>query len=402
MLRVQRRAILDLGSPRLSADARALLAPPQMHPSGYLIVEGLAARTGVQLYASGDGSRIIREYRPAEEVFADESLASWSGVPFTARHPRGLLSPRDASREARGAVLSVEPLPAHGWVKARLAIHDEALIRDIQSGKLSQLSAGYTAAREDAEGVAPDGQRYDSVQRAIQINHLAAVVTARAGSDAQLRLDDAGELIPDDEDDAPGDDTQEHPMKKIKINGILYEVSDEVAAAVEAEQAAAATTQAQLDAQTARLDAANIQLAEARAAKPDVAALVKEHVALVNKATKAAPGLKFDDAEDADAIMRKVVAARFPKIDLKDKGAAYIQALFDAACESPLPTPPAKRDASPASADPAPGKNDKLQDQAHQANKDRAPKSLHDTLKDQAEQTRADYGKLFKPAHSDA
>lgn len=398
MPRVQRRAILDLGSPMLSADARALLAPPRMHPSGYLIVEGLAARTGVQLYASGDGSRIIREYRPPEEVFAPESVDSWNGVPFTARHPRGLLSTRDASREARGAVLSAEALPAHGWVKARLAIHDANLIGDIQSGALSQLSAGYTAVREDEEGIAPDGQRYDSVQRGIRINHLAAVDIARAGANAQLRLDDAGELIPDDDNDATGADPQEPPMKKIKINGVVFEVADDVAAAIEAEQAHTATTQAELDAQSARLDAANTQLAEARAAKPDVAALVKAHVALVSKAKTAAPDLKLDDADDADAIMRKVVAERFPKIDLKDKGDAYIQALFDAAVESPLPPKPAKRGAGPDKGDQAPSKNDQLQDEAHKANKDREPKQINDLLKEQANNERAAYGGLFKPA----
>ncbi|MDD0873422.1 DUF2213 domain-containing protein, partial [Xylella fastidiosa] len=63
-------------------------------PEGYLIVPARFARTGIQHYAAhelglsgADPQRVIRVYRPPEEVFAAEAIASFDGRPITDEHP---------------------------------------------------------------------------------------------------------------------------------------------------------------------------------------------------------------------------------------------------------------------------------------------------------------------------
>jgi hypothetical protein len=71
-------------------------------PEGFLIASAKLARSGIQPYravefsnGSGDPMRILNIYRPPEEVFAPESLASYEGVPLTNDHPSGFfLTPR--------------------------------------------------------------------------------------------------------------------------------------------------------------------------------------------------------------------------------------------------------------------------------------------------------------------
>ncbi len=49
-------------------------------------------------------------------------------------------------------------------------------------GDAMQLSAGYELDLDRTPGTAPDGRRYDAVQRNIRINHVAAVPLGRAGT----------------------------------------------------------------------------------------------------------------------------------------------------------------------------------------------------------------------------
>lgn len=157
-------------------------------PEGYLCVKGIAARTGVYQYVSTEldlpgPARIVNVYKPAEELFNPESMATAIDKDVTNDHPDDLVDSitfRDVSvghargyeREGENAVVD-------------MIIKDQSAIDDIESGK-AELSPGYTAEYVPEAGVAPDGQSYEYVQRIIKYNHFAVVDAARAGKVARI------------------------------------------------------------------------------------------------------------------------------------------------------------------------------------------------------------------------
>ena len=90
MARVQR---FDVGS------VRGVVRTPQ----GGLRVPAAVTRTGVFRYVDVNG-REVREYRPADEVFAPESLATLRGAPVTDLHPTEPVTAATWSALAKGHV----------------------------------------------------------------------------------------------------------------------------------------------------------------------------------------------------------------------------------------------------------------------------------------------------------
>jgi hypothetical protein len=154
-------------------------------PEQFLLCDALYARTGNQEYDDGRGGTII-EYRPDGEVFADESLASYELRPLTDLHPPRNVTTDTARMLARGAVAAGRRHADGVHVSGRLAVWDAGLIKKFVDafarGDAMQLSAGYELDLDRTPGVAPDGRRYDAVQRNIRINHVAAVPLGRAGT----------------------------------------------------------------------------------------------------------------------------------------------------------------------------------------------------------------------------
>lgn len=58
---------------------------------GYPIAEAKAVRTGIQPYLRDEVGKpdlqVVRVYRPAEEVFSDNSLQSFTHAPVAVNHP---------------------------------------------------------------------------------------------------------------------------------------------------------------------------------------------------------------------------------------------------------------------------------------------------------------------------
>jgi hypothetical protein len=154
-------------------------------PEQFLLCDALYARTGNQEYDDGRGGTII-EYRPDGEVFADESLASYELRPLTDLHPPRNVTTDTARMLARGAVAAGRRHADGVHVSGRLAVWDAGLIKKFVDafarGDAMQLSAGYELDLDRTPGFAPDGRRYDAVQRNIRINHVAAVPLGRAGT----------------------------------------------------------------------------------------------------------------------------------------------------------------------------------------------------------------------------
>lgn len=128
-------------------------------------------------------------------------------------------------------------------------------------------------------------------------------------------------------------------MKTFKLDGLEFEIEDNLMTILEARSAELTSTKADLTKQTARADKAEEALAEAikKSSKEEISQAVTARVELVRTAEKVLPanhGLKLDTMDDGE-IMKQVVLTVSPSAKEKvEKGdAAYTKARFDAIVE---------------------------------------------------------------------
>jgi hypothetical protein len=159
-------------------------------PQGFLKLDGFLTRVGVLTYRNDDGTP-RREFRPPEEVFHVDSLASLAHAPVTDLHPSELVTPANVRDLQRGFVSS-EPSRSDSFVRASVIVQDGDLIAKIESGSRRELSCGYTCTVDPTPGEW-QGQRYDCVQRTVRYNHVGIGPRGwgRAGADVALHLDGA-------------------------------------------------------------------------------------------------------------------------------------------------------------------------------------------------------------------
>lgn len=162
-------------------------------PGGGLGIPARVARSGIQEYIR-DG-KTVYEYRPPEEVFAPESLASLESAAVTIGHTSGMVTPENWQGTAKGFVRRItgrETVDGDEFITANLAVLSADALKEITDTKaLTECSCGYDAEVINEPGITPDGRRYDSIQRNIRYNHVALLPpnTARAGVNARLLLD---------------------------------------------------------------------------------------------------------------------------------------------------------------------------------------------------------------------
>lgn len=308
--------------------------------NGFLVDTPVVARLGVQVYYTEDG-RTVREFRPAEEVFKDESLASYQGKPMTLDH---VFVNSDNAKEVVVGSVTGKAEPFGSSVVAPIVVYDNTAIQEAMAGNAKELSVGYSAILDETPGWgdpitgeyvlksdgdqfdAPEGwQEFDAIQRDIKVNHVAMVYRGRAGI-AKLNMDGEQENPYTTDVDINKEDKQE--MIKIKLDGAQeFEVAPEVASHIEALNAKADTAIAERDALKAKVDAmpAEIEAAVAKA-KADADALA----ALIAVAAEA--GVKADglDAKGIKVAYVKEISG----LDVSEKSDAYIDAAFDIAKES--------------------------------------------------------------------
>ena len=163
---------------------RASIGAVKTLDDGSVSTMARAVRTGIQEYTGSElgliDRKVVRVYRPESEVFSKDSLQSFSHATVTINHPPVLVDSENWKEYAAGEV-STDVLRDGEFLAVPLLLKDAAAIAAVNSGKV-ELSAGYTADIELTDGVTPDGQPYDAIQRNIKINHLALVDNAHAGS----------------------------------------------------------------------------------------------------------------------------------------------------------------------------------------------------------------------------
>ncbi|MEN6629829.1 MAG: DUF2213 domain-containing protein [Sulfuricella sp.] len=151
-------------------------------PEGFLVCHDVPiARTGTQLYTAEEipidpgPDGFIRIERIAEEVFRDETLASFEGKAVTVEHPEDFVTPDNWRTLSIGTVQNVRRGDGidDDLLIADLVITDPDGIRYVNKD-LPEVSAGYEAEYEQTG----PGR---GLQRGIVGNHVALVDRGRAG-----------------------------------------------------------------------------------------------------------------------------------------------------------------------------------------------------------------------------
>lgn len=170
------------------ADLMGPLTQRKITDEGYLVAPGNLSKAGnVQDYSArelgldGDGmdaNRIVRLYRPVDEVFSPEALKSFDSKPITLTHP-----PTDVTADnwREYAVGDVTGVAGGGqYMTGTLIIRDKDAVMAVVDGT-RQLSCGYSFDLDMTPGKTADGVEYHGVQRNIRGNHHAIVDAARGG-----------------------------------------------------------------------------------------------------------------------------------------------------------------------------------------------------------------------------
>lgn len=297
-------------------------------PQGGLVAPAFLTRSGVFVYTRTDGTQ-VREYRPPEEVFKADSLATLAAAPVTNLHPSQLVKADNFKQYAVGHV--GEQVKQDGdKVSATLYVQDAQTVSAIEGGLMRQVSCGYTCDIADETGVAPSGERYDRVQRNISYNHVAIVPIGRAGSDVALRLDAADNQIT----------KEEKSMNVERIDGVDFEIGTEQHKTAAKFRDQIAGLNSELDKAQGRADSAEEQIKSLSAeiatlkdpARIDAAVAARSQ--LLEHARRLSPELKTDGLSEHEIRVAALSKAR-PELKLDGKSAEYVSAAFDVATASP-------------------------------------------------------------------
>lgn len=311
--------------------------------NGFLRVAANATRVGVFKYRGPNGE-LVKEFRPPEEVFSEDSMQSLAYIPVTNDHPtEGQVNPKNA------AILQVgqtgHPYKEEPFLATEVVITREDAIQTVQNGK-QELSCGYNCELEWTPGVYND-ESYDCIQRKIRYNHLAIVDRGRAGPQVRLKLDKGDAEEVNDADEVENLKPQGGKMK-VKIGDKEFEVADECGKAMMDEMAKKDGEIAALkdmgkgakkDADTlqAKLDDAEAKLKERQDAAPSeeaIKARVDARIAVLKAVDKVElpKEFKVDEASDLE-IKKAVLKAHRPSIELVGKSDTYVDVAFDLACD---------------------------------------------------------------------
>ena len=155
-------------------------------PEGYLLCLNVpVARTGTQDYLPEElglpGSSFISVYRPEEEVFSPETIASFEGMPVTNDHPPDGVDVSNIRALQKGHAHNVRRGTGDesDLLLADLIITDPGLIDLILDEGKREISCGYTYELCEENG--------QYIQRKIRGNHVAVVDAGRAGPRVSIK-----------------------------------------------------------------------------------------------------------------------------------------------------------------------------------------------------------------------
>lgn len=320
-------------------------------PNGFLKVRAKLGRTGIQTYLASElglkdrpAATVIRVWRPDEEVFKPESMATFAGSPVTDDHPAGGVTCDNAKSLMRG--WSGEKVDQEGdFLASDLIIADAGLIAKVEGGKV-EISNGYGCEVELKSGQTPKGETYDAIQRNIQGNHIAVVDAGRCGADC--RIQDSRAIVADCGCGCGGQGAPQQKegrvadTKKITVDGLPIEATDQSEAIIRKLEGQVATLQGQVSAADAKATTAEAgaaekvakleaELATTKALIPTGDALdklVAARTTLMTDAARLAPSAAFTGKTDAE-IRQIAVTAKLGDAAVAGKDAAFFTHAFD-------------------------------------------------------------------------
>ena len=155
-------------------------------PEGYLLCLNVpVARTGTQDYLPEElglpSSSFISVYRPEDEVFSPETVASFEGMPVTNDHPPDGVDVSNIRALQKGHAHNVRRGTGDesDLLLADLIITDPGLIDLILEEGKREISCGYTYELCEENG--------QYIQRKIRGNHVAVVDAGRAGPRVSIK-----------------------------------------------------------------------------------------------------------------------------------------------------------------------------------------------------------------------
>ena len=191
-------------------------------PEGYLLCLNVpVARTGTQEYLPEElglpaSPAMVPVYRPEEEVFSPETMASFEGMPVTNDHPPEGVDVSNIRALQKGHTHNVRRGSGEesDLLLADLIITDPGLIALILEEGKREISCGYTY-----ELCEENGQYF---QRQIRGNHVAVVDAGRAGPRVCIK------------DHAPNHERSTLKMKKSLMKKLVRMARDGDVEAIEA------------------------------------------------------------------------------------------------------------------------------------------------------------------------
>ena len=319
----------------------------RMADDGYLVAMVKVARTGTQKYTGDEMGKpeldVVTLYRPEDQVFNKDSLATFVGRPVTDDHPPEQVTSDNWKKYAHGAI-GEGVLRDGEYIRVPITVMDGALIKKIEDGK-REISMGYTQNVEFTDGVTPQGEKYQAIASDLRMNHLAIVDRGRAGH--ECRVGDSADkwgispLTIDEEETKVTD-----KLRKVFVDGIQVETTDQGASAIEKLTADNAGLDAKIvsmasehteaiaakDAELAAKDAEIDKLQKTQLSAADLDARVAERSKLISDAESLSNGIDFNGMTD-DAVRSAVVVQNYDEATIEGKSQAYIDSRFDVLCE---------------------------------------------------------------------
>ena len=335
---------------------KSLFEPQKLHrtPEGYLQGCIRATCAGVFRYLGEDGKTIDRVLRSEAEVGDPASVMSANSKPVTLRHPNENVTIDNIGKYEVGFT-GTDACFAGIDLWITITITDKKAIEAIESGKVAAVSMGYDVVSIEVNEDPLNnwrGTEYNKIQHGIRYNHLALVYAGRAGESVEITVGDSIDEIINTNKTGAKASAKDSAMKKIIIDGAVYECDEAVAAKLsglekQLEDSAVAhkaeldkvtaekdAKAAELDKVTAERDAAQAEAKTLKEKQLDEAAIAKkvdEKIALVEKAKGHGCEVKAEDS--ALDIKKAVIAKAFgDKMDLTDKSEDYVNVAFDSAC----------------------------------------------------------------------
>jgi hypothetical protein len=302
---------------------------------GAVAIPAYPTRAGILEYRDAAGN-VRREFRPPEEVFHPDSLATLRYATVTDLHPDEMVSSINWKQHAVGNVGS--DVRRDGmFVSSEIVVHEQKTIEAIDKGDRSELSCGYECDYDETPGTF-EGQHYDGIQRTIRYNHVGLGPSnwARAGRETALRLDSNAAIAEITDPQLKQEDSK--PMKRrFHVDGIDYEIDADESffQALQKNMGAAKslieTTAKERDQEKARADAAEARAdaAEKKAATSSSSDVIEQQIQLRLDALRLLPSEYKRDGKDGREIMIDAVKASDASFDPEGKSDDYIRARFD-------------------------------------------------------------------------